>query len=97
VLVWEQHGRGRVGLEAYFTGPQRLPDGDTSPGYVIAGVMAQRTFGRMRVFANLENILDARQSRTSPLVMGPRETPSFPPVWGPTDGFVANAGVIMDF
>jgi iron complex outermembrane receptor protein len=96
VLVWEQHGKGRIGLEAYYTGPQRLPDGRRSDGYLIAGLMTQRRVGRVRVFANLENVLDARQSRTDPLVLGPRATPTFAPVWGPTDGFVANAGVIID-
>ncbi|HYE95728.1 MAG TPA: hypothetical protein VD962_05930, partial [Rubricoccaceae bacterium] len=93
VLVWEQHGRGRVGLEAYYTGPQALPGGGESPGYLIAGVMAQRRFGPVHVFANLENVLDARQTRTMPLVLGPPDDPTFPPVWGPTDGFIANAGL----
>lgn len=96
VLVWEQHGRGRIGLEAYYTGPQPLPNGGSSPGYLIAGIMTQWRFGHVRAFANLENVLDARQSRTSPLVLGPRDVPTFAPVWGPTDGFVANAGVIID-
>jgi len=93
VLVWEQHGRGRVGLEAYYTGPQLLPDGGEAPGYLVAGLMAQRTFGRVTAFANLENVLDARQSRTAPLVTGPAASPAFAPVWGPTDGFIANGGV----
>lgn len=97
VLVWEQHGRGRIGLEAYYTGAQPLPDGGTSPGYLVAGVMAQWRVGPVRVFGNLENVLDARQSRTAPLVLGPRDAPTFAPVWGPTDGFLANAGLILEF
>ncbi len=95
VLFWEQHGRGRIGVEAYYTGGQTLPDGGRSPGFLVAGVMAQWRVGPARVFANLENVLDARQSRTSPLVLGPRGTPTFAPVWGPTDGFIANAGVVL--
>jgi iron complex outermembrane receptor protein len=93
VLVWEQEGRGRVGVEAYYTGPQRLTDGGEVPGYLIAGILGERRFGRVRVFANLENVLDARQSRTAPFVTGPREAPVFAEVWGPTDGFIANAGL----
>jgi iron complex outermembrane receptor protein len=96
VLVWEQHGRGRVGLEAYYTGRQPLPDGGSAPGYLITGIMTQWRFGSVRAFLNLENLLDARQSRTSPLVTGPRTNPTFPPIWGPTDGFIANGGVILD-
>ncbi len=95
VLVWEQHGRGRVGLEAYYTGSQSLPEGGASPGYLVAGIMAQWRFGPVRAFVNFENVLDARQSRTAPLVLGPRDAPTFAPVWGPTDGFVANAGLII--
>ena len=97
VLVWEQHGKGRIGLEAYYTGPQTLSGGEESPGYLITGIMAQRRLGDVTLFANLENMLDARQSRTSPLVTGPRDSPSFPGVWGPTDGFIANAGFILEF
>ena len=96
VLVWEQHGRGRIGLEAYYTGPQDLPDGSAAPGYLISGVMAQWRFGQLSAFANLENVFDARQSRWTPLVIGPRHDPTFPPTWGPTDGFIANGGVKID-
>lgn len=95
VLMWEAEERGRVGIEAYYTGPQALPDGGESPGFLVTGLMAQWRFGGVTAFANLENFLDARQSRTAPLVLGPRDAPTFAPVWGPTDGFVANAGVIV--
>jgi outer membrane receptor for ferrienterochelin and colicins len=97
VLVWEQHGKDRIGLEAYYTGTQTLTGGEESPGYLITGIMAQRRFGDVTVFANLENMLDARQSRTSPLVTGPRDSPTFPGIWGPTDGFIVNAGFILAF
>ena len=97
VLVWEQHGRGRIGLEAYYTGPQHLPGGGDAPGYLIAGVMMMWRFGVVNVFANFENVLDARQTRDMPLVLGTPVNPVFPPVWGPTDGFIANAGFVFDF
>ena len=96
VLVWERHGRFRVGVEAYYTSRQPLSDGGTSPGYLLAGILGERRIGRVRVFANFENVLDARQSRTAPLVLGPRAAPAFAEIWGPTDGFVANGGVVVD-
>ena len=74
-----------------------LPDGTESPGYLITGVMGMWHLGPVRVFANLENFLDARQTRDMPLVLGTPQNPVFPPVWGPTDGFIANAGVIVEF
>lgn len=97
VLVWEQHDRGRIGIEAYYTGPQHLPDGTDSPGYLITGVMGMWRFGPVRAFLNLENFLDARQTRHMPLVDGTLQNPIFPPVWGPTDGFIANGGVVVEF
>jgi iron complex outermembrane receptor protein len=94
--VWEQEGRGRVGVEAYYTSPQRRSDGSRTPGYLLAGLMAERRFGPVRVFVNFENVLDARQSRSAPLVTGTVTDPAFAEVWGPTDGFVANAGIKLD-
>ncbi len=93
VLVWEKHGQFRLGLEAYYTGPQRLSSGGNAPGYWIAGVMGEKRFGQFSVFLNLENITDTRQSRTAPIVTGSPAAPAFAEIWGPTDGFVANGGV----
>lgn len=77
VLVWEQHGRGRVGLEAYYTGPQRLVGGERVPGYWVTGVMAEWRFGPALLFLNLENFLDTQQTDYGPVVLGPRATPTF--------------------
>lgn len=93
VLVWEPEGRGRVGLEVYYTGPQRLTSGERTPGYLVAGLMGEWRVGRARVFLNLENLLDTQQTNYGPVVLGPRATPTFADVWAPTDGFVANGGV----
>ena len=93
VLVWERHGAFRVGAEAYYTGPQERTDGSRTPGYWLAGLMGERRFGAVRAFVNFENVLDARQSLTEPFVTGPPTAPRFAEVWGPTDGFIANAGL----
>ena len=96
VLVWERHGQGRVGLEAYYTGPQTLPGGERTPGYWVTGVMGEWRVGPARLFLNLENVLDTQQTDYGPVVLGPRAAPSFADVWAPTDGFVANGGVKLD-
>jgi len=93
VLVWEQHGRGRIGLEAYYTGPQRLSSGERTPGYWVTGVMAEWRIGPARLFLNFENFLDTQQTNYDPIVLGPRATPTFAEVWAPTDGFIVNGGV----
>ena len=96
VLVWERHGQGRVGLEAYYTGPQTLPAGERTPGYWVTGVMGEWRVGPARLFLNLENVLDTQQTDYGPVVLGPRQSPTFADVWAPTDGFVANGGVKLD-
>ncbi|HEX8298727.1 MAG TPA: TonB-dependent receptor, partial [Rubricoccaceae bacterium] len=97
VLVWEREGVARIGVEAYYTGPQRRSSGERTPGYLLAGLMAERRFGPVRAFVNLENVFDARQSRTAPVVAGSPEAPQFAEIWGPTDGFIANAGLKVSF
>ena len=89
VLVWEQHGRGRIGLEAYYTGPQELSTGERTPGYWVTGLMAEWRFGPARFFLNFENVLDTQQSDYGPTVTGTRVNPLFAEVWAPTDGFIA--------
>lgn len=93
VLVYEQHGRGRVGLEAYYTGPQRLTTGERTDGYWVTGVMAERRFGPASVFVNFENFLDTMQTDYAPVVLGPRSNPRFAEIWAPMDGFIVNGGV----
>lgn len=94
VLVWERHGKGRIGWEAYWAGSQVLPDGTETPDYLVTGIMAQWRFGPVRPFLNLENLLDTRQES---LVAGAPASPDFAPIWGPTDGFIVNAGVLVDW
>ena len=102
VAAWEQHGKSRVGLEVYRTGSQRLdenPYRDESEPYTIIGVLAERRLGRLRVFINLENLTDVRQSkfdsllRPSPTVDG-RFVVS---AWAPLEGRTVNAGVRIAF
>ena len=93
VLVYEKHGTGRIGLEAYYTGPQTLADGMRTEGYWITGVMAERRFGPARLFLNFENFLDTKQSNYAPVVLGPRADPRFAEIWAPMDGFIINGGI----
>jgi iron complex outermembrane receptor protein len=97
VLVYEKHGKGRIGLEGYWTGPQRLIDGSQSEGYWITGVMGQLNVRDARLFLNFENILDTMQTDYSPVVLGPRGNPRFTEIWAPLDGFVINGGVKYTF
>ena len=76
VAVAEWEGSGRIGLEWYYTGEQRLetdPTRTTSEPYVIVGLLAERRLGRFRLFINGENLGDTRQTKWAPILLpGPR-------------------------
>jgi iron complex outermembrane receptor protein len=102
VAAVEQEGRGRVGLELYYTGRQSLADNPyrrASRPYLVAGLLGERAFatraGAARVFVNLENLTGVRQTRFDPLVLpargpGGRWTTD---AWTDLAGFTMNAGV----
>jgi iron complex outermembrane receptor protein len=98
VAVWEKHGKGRIGVEAYYTGKQALEDNPfrtESRPYLHVGVLGEIAFGRVRLFANAENILGVRQTRYDPLLL-PQRLPDgrwTVDVWAPTEGLILNAGL----
>ncbi|MDX1562717.1 MAG: TonB-dependent receptor, partial [Gammaproteobacteria bacterium] len=102
VAMWEDHDRGRIGLEVYYTGEQPLADDPyrtESKPYFEIGLLGEIVLGRYRVFLNLENLLDVRQTRESPLIR-PERAPDgrwTVDAWAPLEGFVANAGVRIRF
>jgi outer membrane receptor protein involved in Fe transport len=102
VAMWEDHDRGRVGLEIYYTGKQTLDDNpyrSESKPYVHVGLLGEIVLGRYRLFLNLENLLNVRQSREDPLIR-PSRAPSgrwTVDAWSPLEGFIANAGIRVQF
>ena len=71
VAMWEDHDRGRLGFEAYYTGAQSLDDDPyraRGDAYWELGLLGEVVLGRYRIFLNLENLLDERQTRTDPLL-----------------------------
>lgn len=102
IALWEVEDKGRIGIEAYYTGKQRLdndPFRTESRPFFQLGMSGELKFGAASVFLNLENILNVRQTRYSPLV---RPTPAIDgrrtvDAWAPLEGFVANIGVKFRF
>lgn len=102
VAMWEEHDVGRLGFEAYYSGKQSLDDNPfrtQSKPYVEMGILGEIVLGNARLFINLENILDVRQTEYNPLVRPTRAPDGSWTVdaWGPLDGFTVNAGVRFKF
>ncbi len=98
VAMFEEEDGTRVGIEGYYTGRQPLADNPyraESRPYVLVGLLAQKRIGEVVVFANLENLLDVRQTRTDPLLL-PAQGPGgrwTTDAWAPLEGRVLNLGV----
>jgi outer membrane receptor for ferrienterochelin and colicins len=102
VAVWEKHGRGRIGVEAYYSGAQTLDDNvyrTRSRPYVELGMLGEIVLGKVRLFLNAENILGVRQSRYDPLLRPQRAADGQWTVdaWAPLDGFTLNGGIRVRF
>jgi iron complex outermembrane receptor protein len=99
--AWEAEW-GRAGFEAYYTGRQPLEDDpyrETGRAYVLFGGLVERRLGRARLFVNVENLADVRQTRDAPLVLPARRPDGRWTVdaWAPLDGRVVNGGIRVTF
>jgi outer membrane receptor for ferrienterochelin and colicins len=102
VGMWEKEDAGRVGVEWYFTGRQGLEENPyrlVSEPYMIVGVLAEKQFGRVRLFVNGENLTGVRQSRWDPLLRPSRGADGRWTVdaWAPLEGRNINGGVRLGF
>jgi iron complex outermembrane receptor protein len=104
----EQEGRSRVGLEVYYTGRQVLepdvnPFRSPSRPYVLVGLLGERAFetraGVARLFVNLENLTNVRQTRFDSLVLPARGRGGrwATDAWTELVGFTVNGGVRFGF
>jgi iron complex outermembrane receptor protein len=102
VGMWEKEDRGRVGLEIFYTGKQRLEDNPyrtESRPYWILGILAERHFGPIRLFINGENLTNTRQTRFDRLVRPQRHVDGRWTVdaWAPLEGRTINGGLRLAF
>jgi outer membrane receptor for ferrienterochelin and colicins len=101
-IAWESEDIGRAGFELYFTGQQPLdenPYRDRGKRYVLFGGLFERRVGPVRVFVNVENLADIRQTKYEPLIR-PFPLPDgrwTVEAWAPLDGRVWNGGIRVSF
>jgi iron complex outermembrane receptor protein len=102
VGMWEAEDAGRVGIEWYYTGRQGLeenPYRGVSEPYMILGLLAEKRFGRVRLFINGENLSGVRQTRWDPLLRPARAADGRWTVdaWAPLEGCNINGGLRIRF
>ncbi len=93
VLMFEKEEKLKIGLEAYYFGPQKLNDGTMGRQYWICGTMAEKLWKKFSLFINFENIFDTRQTRFGSIYTGTIDNPTFKDIYAPVDGFVINGGI----
>jgi outer membrane receptor for ferrienterochelin and colicins len=102
VGMWEREGAGRLGVEWYYTGRQRLEDNpyrQVSEPYMLVGGLAERQWGRVRLFINAENLTGVKQTQFDPLIRPARATDGRWTVdaWAPLEGRNVNGGIRLHF
>jgi outer membrane receptor for ferrienterochelin and colicins len=99
---WQFGQAWRLGVEWYYTGPQRLeanPYRTESAAYSVFGVLASRRLGRALLFINGENLTNVKQTDWDPLLRPTRGIDGRWTVdaWAPLDGRVINGGMRISF
>ncbi|MFN8275970.1 MAG: TonB-dependent receptor [Chitinophagales bacterium] len=91
---YEMPNRFSVGIDCYYYSPQQLTNGRMTRGIWEMGVVAQVMFKWVNFFANLENLLDIRQSKYGPIVTAAPtfRQPRFAEVYAPLEGRILNVG-----
>jgi len=93
VLMYENEGKLKIGVEGYFFSPQKLNDGNFGKSYWTLGLMAERMWEHLSIFINFENFTDTRQTKFDTIYRGSINNPTFRDIYAPVDGFVANGGI----
>jgi len=93
VLIYEQHENFRIGLEAYYTGAQKLNNGNSTNDYWVNGLMIEKHFDNVSLFLNFENFMDTRQSKYEAMFTGSPKNPVLAELYAPTDGRIINGGI----
>lgn len=98
----KQIGPARIGFEVFYTGRQALEDNpfrERGFPHVLFGGLVDWAVGSSRVYVNVENLADVRQTREHPLVMPRRGFDGRWTVdaWAPLEGRTLNAGLRWRF
>jgi len=96
-LVFEKHESYKFGAEYYFAGRQTLDDRSLTRTTGEFGLFAEKTFGKVSVFINGENLTDVRQGKYGLVVIPPHTNPTFAEIYTHLEGRVFNGGIKVRF
>ena len=102
VGMWEDHDKGRIGVELYYTGRQRLEDNpyrSNSRSFFQIGLLGEIVVNsNLKAFVNAENLLGVRQTKYDPLLLPAQLADGrwTVDVWAPTEGFILNGGIRLN-
>lgn len=96
-LLFEKESSFKAGLEVYYSSSQILSNRLPTKSFSEFGIFGEKTFGKISLFINAENITDTRQSRFGPVVFPPHQMPIFSEIYTLTEGRVFNGGIKVKF
>ena len=93
---------GRIGMEVFFTGEQRLdanPYRTTSEHYTVLNLLGEYRISHLRVFVNGQNLTDVHQTHWDPIARPSQDVDGRWTVdaWAPLAGRVINFGIRIPF
>jgi len=92
-LVFEKHESYKFGAEFYFAGRQTLEDRSLTRSTAEVGLFGEKTFGKVSLFINGENLTDVRQGRYGLVVIPPHTNPTFAQIYTHLEGRIFNGGI----
>jgi len=92
-LVFEKHESFKTGVEFYYGSRQTLEDRSLTRSTAEVGLFGEKTFGKISLFINAENLTDVRQGRYGQVVIPPHTDPTFAEIYTHLEGRVFNGGI----
>lgn len=96
-LVFEKHESFKTGVEFYYGSRQTLDDRSLTRSTAEFGLFGEKTFGKISLFINAENLTDVRQGRYTPVVLPPHQDPTFAEIYTHLEGRIFNGGIKVRF
>lgn len=92
-LTYEAEPHWKTGVEGFYTGAQRLDNGQTTRTFWTFDFLVQHSWGPLSLLLNLENFTDTRQSKFGPLYTGSLQKPVFGEIYAPLEGRMISVAI----